>query len=126
MVISSCRCVQNENMETPTNLIESLWEQTEDYGKTTYELSKLKVLESFILIVTTLVAKVSVILVASLFVLVLNIGLAFLLGDLLGKTYYGFFIVAAFYFLAAIVLHLFLYKWIKNPISDLIIHQVLQ
>jgi len=114
------------DMETPTNLIESLWEQTEDYGKTTYELSKLKVLESFILIITSLVAKVSVILVASLFVLVLNIGIAFLLGDLLGKTYYGFFIVAAFYFFAAVILHLFLYKWIKNPISDLIIQQVIQ
>ena len=113
-------------METPANLVESLWEQTEDYGKTSYQLSKLKVLESCILIVTSLVAKVGVILVASLFVLVFNIGIAFLLGDLLGKVYYGFFIVAAFYFFAAIILHLFLYKWIKNPVSDLIINQVLQ
>ncbi len=113
-------------METPANLVESLWEQTEDYGKISYELSKLKVLESCILIVASLVAKVGVILVASLFVLVFNIGIAFLLGDLFGKVYYGFFIVAAFYLVAAIILHLFLYKWIKKPVSDLIINQVLQ
>jgi len=114
------------DMETPADLIESLWEQTEDYGKTSYELSKLKVLESCILIVVSLVAKVGVILVASLFVLVFNIGIAFLLGDLLGKIYYGFFIVAAFYFLAVCILYFFLHKWIKGPISNLIINQVLQ
>ncbi len=113
-------------MKNPADLIEALWEQTENYGKTSYELSKLKVLESFILIVTSLVTKVSVILVASLFVLVVNIGIAFLLGDLLGKVYYGFFIVAGFYFLAAMIMHFFLYKWIKKPVSKLIINQVLQ
>lgn len=113
-------------METPADLIETLWEQTEHYGRTSYELTKLKMLESSIHIVTSLVAKASVIFVASLFLLVLNIGIAFLLGDLLGKIYYGFFIVAGFYFLASVLLHFFLYRWIKNPVSDLIIKQALQ
>jgi hypothetical protein len=113
-------------METPADLIESLWEQTEHYGKTSYELTKLKVLESSIRIVTSLVVKASVIFVASLFLLVFNIGIAFLLGDLLGKVYYGFFIVAAFYFIAAVTLHFFLHRWIKSPVSDLIIKQALQ
>ena len=108
-------------METPASLIESLWEATEDYGKTTYELSKLKVLETMTITVTTLVSKLAVILVVSLFVLVLTIGIAFLLGDVLGKVYYGFFIVAAFYLIAAVILHFFLTRWIKEPIIDLII-----
>ncbi|MBK6947997.1 MAG: hypothetical protein IPH16_08025 [Haliscomenobacter sp.] len=112
-------------METPANLIESLWEQIENFGKTSYELSKLKILESSILIVSSLVTKVSVILVASMAVLVFNIGIAFFLGDLLGKIYYGFFIVAAFYFFVAVILHFALYKWLKRPVSNLIINQVL-
>jgi phosphoglycerol transferase MdoB-like AlkP superfamily enzyme len=113
-------------METPGNLVESLYKRVEVYGKTTYELSKLKFLETTINVVNALVPRLSVIIMISLFALVLNIGIALLLGELLGKSYYGFFIVAGFYLAAAIVLHFFLHKWIKKPISDLIIKQALQ
>ena len=68
----------------------------------------------------------SVIIMFALFALIMNIGVALFLGELLGKLYYGFFIVAAFYLLAALILHFFMYKWIKKPISDLIIKQALQ
>ncbi|MBK8703076.1 MAG: hypothetical protein IPN33_05330 [Saprospiraceae bacterium] len=112
-------------METPPTLIESLWERVEEYSKTTYELSKLKALETTTIVVSSLVARMSVVFIFSLFILILNIGIAFLLGDLLGKMYYGFFIVATFYLIAGIILHFFLLKWIKKPISDLIIDQAL-
>ena len=62
----------------------------------------------------------------SMFILILNIGIALLLGEWFGKSYYGFFIVAAFYLLAGIVLHFFLHKWIKELISAVIIKQALQ
>lgn len=113
-------------METPAKQIEALWEITEDYGKTTYELAKLKVLGTVTKVVTSLVSRVMVILVVSIFVLVLNIGIAFLLGDILGKIYYGFFIVALFYLIAAIILHFFLHKWLVKPISNLIVDEALQ
>jgi len=113
-------------METPASIIESLFERVENYSITTLELSKLRVLETTALLVTLLVSKLSVIFSVVLFVLVLNIGIALWLGDLLGKVYYGFFIVAAFYLLVSIVFYLFLYKWIKKPVSDMIIVQALQ
>jgi hypothetical protein len=113
-------------METPASLIESLFERAEDYGKTTYELSKLKLLETTVNVVNSLVPRLSVIIMISLFALVLNIGIALLLGEMLGKSYYGFFIVAGFYLVAAIMLHFFLQKWIKKPISEFIIKQALQ
>ena len=113
-------------METPATSIESLFERIEAYSKTTYELSKLKLLETTINIVNLLVPRLSVIIMISLFALVLNIGIALLLGELLGKSYYGFFIVAGFYLAAGFLLHFFLHKWIKKPISDLIIKQALQ
>jgi hypothetical protein len=113
-------------METPANLVESLVERVEVYGKTTYELSQLRLLETIINVLNTLVPRLSVIIMISLFALVLNIGIALLLGELLGRSYYGFFIVAGFYLIAAIVLHLLLHKWIKKPISELIIKQALQ
>lgn len=113
-------------METPANSIESLFEKAEAYGKTTYELAKLKLLETTNMVVTSLIARLSVILMISMFLFVLSIGIALWLGDLLGKTYYGFFIVAGFYLVAGIVLHFFLHKWVKKPMSELIIKQALQ
>jgi hypothetical protein len=113
-------------METPVTLIESLFERVEVLSKTTYELSKLKLLQTTINVVNTLVPRLSVIIMISLFALVLNIGIALFLGELLGKSYYGFFIVAGFYLVAGIILHFFLHKWIQKPISELIIKQSLQ
>jgi len=68
----------------------------------------------------------SVIVIFSLFTLVFNIGIALYLGELLGKMYYGFFIVAAFYLIGGIVFHLFMHKWIKKPLSELINKQALK
>ena len=113
-------------METPVSLVETLFEKAEAYSKTTYELSKLKSLETTTIVVTSLMARLSVIIMVSVFVLLLTIGVALLLGDALGKAYYGFFIVGAFYLVAGIILHFFLLKWIKKPFSELIITQALQ
>ena len=113
-------------METPASLIESLYERAEEYIKTTFELSKLKALETTTSIATSLIAKLTVILMIALFALVMNMGIALWLGEMLGKSYYGFFIVAVFYLIAGIVLHFFLHKWIKKPLSDLIINQALK
>lgn len=113
-------------METPARSIESLFEKAEAYGRTTFELSKLKLLETTNIVITALIARLSVILMISMFSFVLSIAVALWLGDILGKAYYGFFIVAGFYFLAGIVLHFFLLRWVKKPISELIIKQALQ
>jgi len=113
-------------METPVNSIESLIERIEAYVKTSLTLSKYKILEAVITVASSLMKHLSVIILLSLFVLVLNIGIALFLGELLGKSYYGFFIIAAFYLLAGTVLHFFPLKWFKRPISDLILRQALK
>src|SRR6185503_17651299 len=113
-------------METPESAVETLIERMEAYGKTTIELSKLKALDTATVVVTSLVAKLSVIIMITLFAILFSIGIAQVLGELLGKTYYGFFIVAAAYLLAGIVFHFFLHGWIKKPVCDLIISQTLQ
>jgi len=113
-------------METPASLIESLIESAETYGKTSFELSKLKALETSTRISTFLVSRMTVIVLLILFIMALSIGAALLLGEMLGKFYYGFFIVAGFYLIAGLLTHFFLYRWIKKPLSNLIIKQVLQ
>lgn len=112
--------------EQPASEIEILFERVESFGKTTYELSKLKILETTIQVVTSLLSSISVVIMLLFFALVLNIGIALYLGELLGKIYYGFFIVAAFYLLIGIIFKLVLYKWIKNPVGNFLIKQTLR
>jgi len=113
-------------METPKSLIELLYEKIEEYGITTYELTKLKLLKTTAIVVPSLLSMLIVVFVLSTFILILSIGIALYLGELLGKLYYGFFIIAIFYLVIGIVLHFYLHKWIKKPVADLIIKQVLK
>ena len=50
--------------------------------------------------------------------------LALWIGELVGKLYFGFFIVAAFYVLVALLLH-YLPGLIKSPVNDAIILKML-
>ena len=113
-------------METPVTVVESIFEKVEAYVKTTIELTKLRAVSTTARVATSFISRLSTIVIFSIFVLVLSIGIALFLGEMLGKLYYGFFIVAAFYLLLGIVLHFFLHKWLKKPISKSIIKQVLE
>lgn len=113
-------------METPASSIESLFERTEAFVKTTIELSKLKALRTTNVVARALLSRLSVIVMISMFFFVLTIGIALFLGDIIGKLYYGFFIVAGFYLLGGIVFHFFMHRWIKKPLFDLIIKKALQ
>jgi hypothetical protein len=112
-------------MEAPASVIETLIERVEAYGQTTFELTKLKAMDTTATVLTSLVTRMAVIAMFSLFVLLLNIGIALWLGEWLGKFYYGFFVVALFYLIAGIIFHFSLSKWIKKPIGDLMISQTL-
>jgi len=58
-------------------------------------------------------------------IFILNIGLSFWLGSLLGETWYGFFAVGGFYAVLAIVLIIFKKKWLKGPLNDVIVNKML-
>lgn len=113
-------------MSTSKSLIELLFEKIEEYGKTNYELTKLKLLKTTATIVPSIISNLIVVLVISLFTLIFSMGIAFFLGELLGNLYYGFFIVSAFYLGVGILFHFYLHKWIKKPIGDSIIKQILK
>jgi hypothetical protein len=118
--------VKVKSMETPASLIESLIGKAEAYGKTTLELTKLRALEITTRVAAHLVSKLSTVIMLIMFSVLLSTGIALLLGDLLGKAYYGFFIVAGIYLVAGIIFYFFLRKWIKKPVSNLMIKQIFQ
>jgi len=113
-------------MDEQSELIESLIEKGEQYGKTTLELLKLKTLDKSADVASNLVSWLIVAIFAVLFFLILNVGIALWLGELLGKSYLGFFAVSGFYALLAIVFALFRKRLIKDPVSNSIISQVLE
>ncbi|MGB8491641.1 MAG: hypothetical protein WCE64_11350 [Bacteroidales bacterium] len=76
-------------MEDNAKLIESLFERATDYSKTSFELIKLKALDKTSEAVSSLIPHSVVFVIFAVFILFLNLGLAFWLGEILGKTFYG-------------------------------------
>jgi len=113
-------------MEDNTKLIESLLERTAEYGKASFELVKLKALNKTSDAVSSLIPHSVVVVLVAVFMLFLNLGLAFWLGEILGRIFFGFFVVAAFYGIAGFVLHFFMHKWLKKTVSNFIIKSVLK
>lgn len=113
-------------MEDNTKLIETLLERTAEYGKASFELVKLKALDKTSDAVSSLIPHAVVLVLAAVFMLFLNLGLAFWLGEILGRNFYGFFVVAAFYGIAGIVLHFFMHERIKNLIGNYFIKRMLK
>lgn len=113
----------NDNIATP---VEVLFEKVSDYGKTTIEILKLKAIDKSASVVSSLVAKAILVLVVAMFILTATIGLALWIGELLGKSYYGFLSIAGFYVVIAILLYAFRNQWIKKPVSNLVIKQMYQ
>ena len=111
-------------MEEKESLIETLFEKLEAYAKINLDLFRLKAINISADMVSSIASKLVVFVVIILIVISLNTGLAIWIGDLLGKTYYGFFIVAAFYVLLALVLH-FVPGIVKSPLNDSMILKML-
>ena len=113
-------------MEDKAKMIESLLEKAVDYGNTSFELVKLKALDKTSDIVSSFIPHSVVFFLIISFMFFLNLGFAFWLGDILGKVYFGFFVVAAFYGIIGLFIHLFMHERIKKNINDYIIKQVLK
>ena len=110
-------------MDSQTNLIEPLLEKAETYSKTSFELLRLKALAKTADVTSTLFSRSLFILLVSFFAFTINIAVALWLGDVLGKNYYGFLIVAGFYALASIIL-LIVHPSIKTRVNNTIIRQL--
>ncbi|MEJ8844759.1 hypothetical protein WG954_20360 [Lacibacter sp. H375] len=112
-------------MEQTDGIVKVLLTQVEEYGKTSFELTKLKAVQKLIPVATAFTGNLFVLLALYLFIFMLNIGIAMWLGELLGKPYLGFIYVSAFYLLTGIILHFTATKFLRNPVGRFIIKQTL-
>ncbi len=105
--------------------LEAFLDSTQLYSKTTFELTKLKGLKATTNVLSILVARLCLLIASILFLVIMSIGLAIWLSELLGKPYYGFFILSAVYLVLVLLVYFFLHNWMRKPFSNLIISQAL-
>jgi hypothetical protein len=113
-------------MEDSTRIIDELLDKATKYGKAELELAKLKALDKGSAIVSATVPGLFILILSGFFMLFLNLGIAFWLGGLLGNLFLGFFAVAAFYGLIALIFRLFMHEWLKRKVGDYIIKRALK
>lgn len=111
-------------MEMEENNIESLIEGIEEYGKTNIELLKLKNVDKISDIGSSVLSRVWLFAILFLMIISFNICVSLWLGEVLGKSYYGFLMVTVFYFLLGIIF-ITLNSSFKKSLKNKIINQIL-
>ena len=109
-------------MTTP---LEDLLERAQDYTKTSLQLFKLKAADKLAEIISSLASGFVIVVIIALFFVNLNIAIALLLGDLIGKAWLGFILVSGLYACIGFIVYLFRNQWIKRPVCNSIIQELL-
>ncbi len=115
-----------QDMDEKENILSSLLDSVEEYGKTNIELIKLKGLDRASDLAATVISRITAVIAYLTFFLMASIGVAFWLGAVLGRIWYGFFVVAAFYGLLGLIAYFFMHKGLKKTFADMIIHNMLK
>lgn len=109
-------------MENNPNPIEKLIEKAESYGKTSLELCKHSAILKTSDVLSSIAAKLIIIVFITMFTLFINIGLALWIGNkYFEASYCGFFVIGLVYLFFGILFYIFRNSWIKNPMSNSII-----
>lgn len=115
-----------QDLDEQENVLSSLLDNVEDYSKTNFELIKLKGLDKVSDMAASVISRLTAIIAYLTFFLMASIGVAFWLGSVLGRIWYGFFVVAAFYGLLGLIAYFFMHKGLKRTFADKIIHYTLK
>ncbi len=112
-------------MENNSPQIEKLLERIKEYGKTTVELAKLQTIDKTSDILSSVLPRAVIFSLVTVCLLFVNLGFALWLGEILGRIYWGFFVIGSFWALIGGIIYLFLFNRIKLIVRNAIIKQVL-
>jgi hypothetical protein len=113
-------------MQSTIENIESIVSKAGDLAETKVELWKLKTVGKISETVSSIISRITIVLLMGVALIILSLGAAYWIGTELENIYYGFFIVGGFYALAGLLVFLFRKTWIKKPISNLIIDKIIK
>ena len=113
-------------MENQKTSLEVLVERIEAYAETSLKLFKLKATDKVAELVSDIASGLTLAVILILVFVNLNIGIALFLGDLFGKMYLGFLAVSGLYACLGLLVYFFRSTWIKKPINNLLINNLLK
>jgi hypothetical protein len=111
-------------MEEERSSAQKIYEQVEQYAKTSLELYRLKAIDTSADIFAVISTGLIIWVFFSFFLVFVSIGAAFYFGELLGKWYYGFFIVAGIYMVIGLIVYAIRKKYLKEKINNYVIRQI--
>jgi Putative Actinobacterial Holin-X, holin superfamily III len=112
-------------MESTAEQIKDIISKTGEVIETKVKLWKLKAIGKGSEVISSVVSGIFVLLSVILAFVFLSIGLAIMIGQWLGETYYGFLIMAGIYGLAGLLFYSFRKTLIKGPVSDRLVNNIL-
>lgn len=105
---------------------DTIFDQAEDYIKTSMELYTLRVTGKVAKIISTLVTQLVIGVLAIIVLFMLSMFLAFWIGDLMGRAYLGFLIIGGVIGVVTWILFLMRDKLIRKPVMNDIISEILK
>ena len=111
--------------EHPTD-IDTLLSDAGDFIETRTTLWKYKTIESLADVSGELVSGLALIIIVSFVIIIFSIGFALLIGEWLGKSYLGFFVIGGLYTITGLVIFAGRRRWLKNPFSNMLIRKILK
>ena len=112
-------------MENHPYSFAALFEKAGNHLETRIDLLKLQAINKSSEVTSSILSVVVILVICFFGITILNIGLALWIGELMGKTYLGFFILGGFYVVIGIVVHLFRHSWLKEPVTSMFIKKML-
>ncbi|KDN54542.1 hypothetical protein [Flavobacterium seoulense] len=113
-------------MDTIAENIDLLYKKAKEYVDVNIELVKLNTIDKIADVLSSLVSRIVIFMFIVMFILLVNIALSLYLGELFGKDYLGYGVVALIYLLFIIVLKANKDSIIKTPITNLVIAKLLK
>ena len=113
-------------MQSTIRHIEDFVSKAGDLAETKVELWKLRAAGKISETISSLISVIAIAILIAVAITVVSLGIAFWIGSEMGKVSYGFFIVGGFYGVAGLLVYLFRKKWIKNPVSNLVIDKIIK
>ena len=113
-------------MNNGSNLLESLIGNSKDYVEDRVNLLKLKAVDKSSDLASAILSFIPLVLTFIIVFILLNIGIALLIGDWVGRASWGFLILTGVYIIIALVLFKQRTKWIKIPFANMLIRKFLK
>jgi hypothetical protein len=112
-------------MERENGLLAVFTQKINEYLDTNIELIKLKLADKSASMLSEMATMIAILLALTLAMGIVSVGLALLLGSMLGRLYYGFFLLGGLFGLVVFLAWIFRDRWIRTPLGNIILKKML-